>query len=265
LLLVNSSNWTASTKAQFAFKLWKATLIVNVGTYVSVPHHHSRNSNIMSAKDARLEANNEETARSIPSKSELSSSKSSHRAPRINNGRIIILSGPIGAGKSTVAEALVASSNTPIVYIEGDTFWHFIKNRGKEPITSISRAGAGRIIMKSMMLAALPYARGGFETIVDFTIGPWFLGLFKAWIKDTLVDYIILCPSEEVCAERTALRDEGAKHDHELYDAFNNLGDFEKYAIRKDEASPAELAAQIREGISGGMYKLDFTNIKDSN
>jgi hypothetical protein len=152
----------------------------------------------------------------------------------LENGRIIILSGPLGAGKSTVAKALVNSSTAPTVYIEGDTFWHFIVNRGTG--APKSRTTMARIVMKSMMLAAIPYARGGFETIVDFSIGPWFLGSFKPWIKDVHVDYFILCPSEEVCAEQAGLREEGAKHDHELFVAFSELGEFEKYAIRNDDA-----------------------------
>lgn len=117
--------------------------------------------------------------------------------------------------------------------------------------------------MKSMMLAAIPYARGGFETIVDFSIGPWFLGLFKPWMKDIQVDYFILCPSADVCAERAGLREEGARHDHELFFAFNELRDFERYAIRNDDADADELARKIREGVTSGEYKLDFSKIVD--
>ena len=39
---------------------------------------------------------------------------------------IIILSGPIGSGKSTVAQELIPSSPAPVVYIEGDKFWFFL-------------------------------------------------------------------------------------------------------------------------------------------
>jgi chloramphenicol 3-O-phosphotransferase len=36
---------------------------------------------------------------------------------------IIFLSGPIGAGKTAVAKALLPLLPAPLSYIEGDTFW----------------------------------------------------------------------------------------------------------------------------------------------
>ena len=40
---------------------------------------------------------------------------------------VIFLSGPIGAGKTTVAKALLPLLPAPLAYIEGDTFWSFIR------------------------------------------------------------------------------------------------------------------------------------------
>jgi hypothetical protein len=173
-------------------------------------------------------------------------------------GGIILISGPPGAGKSTVAREFVKSSKVPTVYIEGDTFWHFIITGGASKPKS--RATNSRLVIKSMMLAALPYAKGGYQTIVDFSIGPWHLELFRAWIKDTSFKYVILCPSEATCAERAASRAEGRVPDYSLYHglhaAFCELGDFEKYAIRNDGADPATLAESIRDGVASGMYNL---------
>lgn len=117
-----------------------------------------------------------------------------------------------------------------------------------------------------MMLAAVPYARAGYDTLVDFTIGPWFLGLFKEYIKEIPFEFVILCPSEKVCAERAEGRREGAMKDYpgDLHLAFSDIKEFEKHAIRDDEASPKELTAQIRDGLDKGVFKLDMKEIKES-
>jgi len=184
----------------------------------------------------------------------------SKQAANESSGRIILISGPPGAGKSTVAKELASSSAVPTVYIEGDTFWHFIVKNGTPNHPAKPRKAMSRIVIKSMMLAALPYARGGYEVIVDFSIGPWFLDLFQDYLKETPLEYVILCPSERVCARRAASRKDGAMPDysqyHELHEAFSNLGDFEKYAIRDDVESPAELAATITRLICSGACRL---------
>ena len=46
-------------------------------------------------------------------------------------GSVIMLSGPVGAGKTTVARELIALLPGPISYIEGDTFWSFIAKAEK--------------------------------------------------------------------------------------------------------------------------------------
>jgi predicted kinase len=175
-------------------------------------------------------------------------------------GGIILISGPPGAGKSTVARELAASSTVPTAYIEGDTFWHFIVKGAAAAKQPKLRKKNSRIVIKAMMLAALPYARGGYEAIVDFSIGPWALDLFQAWLKETPFDYVILCPSEAVCAQRAASRTEGAMPDYtpyrELHAAFSALGPFERHALRHDEAGPTTLAARIRAGVAAGAYRV---------
>jgi adenylate kinase family enzyme len=67
---------------------------------------------------------------------------------------VIFLAGPIGAGKTTVAKELLPLLPAPLSYIEGDTFWSFIKKGG---------SGGMReqfpVLVRSMTAAAIPFAR----------------------------------------------------------------------------------------------------------
>jgi len=168
---------------------------------------------------------------------------------------IILLSGPVGAGKTTVAKELIAATSHPLVYIEGDTFWSFIAKGG-------AAQGMGknfRTIMSSMTAAAIPYATAGYEVIVDFSIPPWFLGGAHAVVKrfGTPLDYVVLRPSEAVCAARAAARPEGTISDYTSYrDLYSTFDDAARYTISDDEASAGGVAQRIRDGLTAGTFRV---------
>jgi hypothetical protein len=163
----------------------------------------------------------------------------------------------------------VDSSPSPVAYVEGDTFWHFIvKSEGVAPKAKVRMHNA-RIVMQAMMATAVRFARGGYETVLDFTIGPWFLQYLPPTMQDVPFDYVILCPSEAVCAARAGARGEGQMPDYapyrELHAAFSAPGAFERHAIRSDTADAKELAAQIRAGLATGTYRVDPATFVGAN
>lgn len=80
---------------------------------------------------------------------------------------VVMLSGPVGAGKTTIARELVAISPPPLSYIEGDEFWLvFVKPDAKPQHERF------RLLMRSPTAAAAPLARGGYEVLPDFLF-PW--------------------------------------------------------------------------------------------
>ncbi len=168
---------------------------------------------------------------------------------------IVILSGPVGAGKSTVAKELIASSPAPLAYIEGDTFWSFIaKGEAKH-----RRELKFKMTMTAMTTAAFPYALYGYEVILDFSIPPWFLETAQKVVKarDVPLDYVVLRPSEAVCAARAAGRAEGAIADYTSYrELYSSFDEAERYTIRDDASDATVVAARIREGLNAGKFRI---------
>lgn len=80
---------------------------------------------------------------------------------------IIFLSGPIGAGKTAVAKALLPLLPAPLSYIEGDMFWSFINKGGERGLRDNFP-----VLVRSMTAAAVPFARSGFRVLIDFSIPP---------------------------------------------------------------------------------------------
>jgi gluconate kinase len=164
---------------------------------------------------------------------------------------IIFLSGPIGAGKTTVAKALVPLLPAPLSYIEGDTFWTFIKKNGER-----SMRDDFPVLVRSMTAAAIPFARSGYRVLVDFSIPPIFVDKARTILKEVPFDFVLLRPSFEVCAYRAATRQEGAIADREMLKNF--YARFEEGSIEPicdDDADPDSLARLIADGLSQGRFR----------
>lgn len=117
---------------------------------------------------------------------------------------LIVVSGPPGAGKTTVAQALSHLFDLSAL-VPGDQFFAFIDqgyiapwispaHRQNQVVTEAAGAAAGRL------------AAGGYTVIYDGVIGPWFLETFRAATRAPLLHYAILLPPEPVCLERVRSR-----------------------------------------------------------
>ena len=162
---------------------------------------------------------------------------------------VIFLSGPIGAGKTTVAKALLPLLPAPLSYIEGDTFWSFISKDGARDNFLV--------LIRSMTTAAIPFARSGFLVVIDFSIPPTYVDTARKILKEVAFDFVLLRPSFAVCAERAASRKEGAICDRVLLQNF--YARFEEGTVEPiadDTTDPESLARRIADGLKQGRFRV---------
>jgi predicted house-cleaning noncanonical NTP pyrophosphatase (MazG superfamily)/predicted kinase len=163
---------------------------------------------------------------------------------------VLILTGPPGSGKSTVAQ-LVAERITRSVHLESDLFFHWIVGGYVEPWLPESH-DQNTFVMRLVGDVAAAYAEAGYFTIVDGMLLPdWFYvpvtnALTSAGLN---VATVILRPSLEVCLERASSRPERPLVDRavieKLWNEFDDLSDLDAVAIDNAKQTPDETAEQL--------------------
>ena len=126
----------------------------------------------------------------------------------MKKGRIIIITGSPGTGKSTISSILAKESNmSKSVNMQTDDFYHYLSKGAIPP--HLPESNKQNLVVIEAFLeaakryarggAAKRYARGGYDVIVDGIVGPWFLEPWKALAQeDYEVHYIVLRASMEI-------------------------------------------------------------------
>jgi hypothetical protein len=177
-------------------------------------------------------------------------------------GRVLIVTGPPGAGKTTVSR-LVADAYERSVHLLGDTFWDCIARGWIAPWEPASRE-QNAVAIGALAAAASRYARGGYETVVDGIVGPWFLDEFVAGLREgpplLEVHYAVLRPSAEVAWARASTRSGDALVDAgpvtAMYDAFAMLGPYERHVVDSSALHATATALRVLELVEAGLLAL---------
>jgi dephospho-CoA kinase len=172
-------------------------------------------------------------------------------------GELIVVTGPPGAGKSTVARVLTETFS-PSALVTGDDFFGFVRAGWIEPW--LPEAGRqNEVVLTAAAAAAGHLASGGYTVVYDGVVGPWFLPLFAAATGLAELGYVVLLPTEELCVTRVSTRSGHGFTDtdaaREMHRQFDRADVEARHVLRDPVASPAAVATAIRERLARGTLR----------
>jgi adenylate kinase family enzyme len=185
---------------------------------------------------------------------------SSGTQPAAASGTVIVLTGPPGAGKSTVARVL-ADSLPFSVHLHADDFWHYIRQGRIAPYLPQAHQ-QNQTVIDALAQAASAYAAGGFQVICDGIVGPWFIDVFRiaATARGIPLHYVILRPDQATALHRAVNRTDHALTDPEpirsLHRQFTDIGGYENHVLDSTRLSPQATADTVLHGLAEGTYHL---------
>jgi cytidylate kinase len=176
-------------------------------------------------------------------------------------GEVTILTGPPGAGKTTVAELLAINASVPTVHLTTDLFYRSIRAGFVLPFLPQAQR-QNEVVIEAIVGTVVTFARGGYDVVVDGIVGPWFLPPFRAAAEreHLAMSYVVLRPGLHVTLSRATERDDTELRDVDaitgLHAAFAQLGDLEDHAIDTGNLDAEQTAAAVRSLLAAGKYRL---------
>lgn len=174
----------------------------------------------------------------------------------MKQGRIIVLTGPPGTGKTTTS-AIVAkeSGMEKSVHMHTDDFYQYL-SKGAIPPHLPESNEQNLIVIEAFLEAARRFVSGGYEVIVDGIVGPWFLEPWLDIVQEGCeVHYIILRADKEETVERAVRRIKLGRETNiglveAMWGQFQNLGAYESYVIDTTNCSVQDTVSMIKEKIA---------------
>jgi len=175
---------------------------------------------------------------------------------------LLILTGPPGAGKTTVG-AIIASESPLSACMPSDWFWTTIVN-GHIPPWERAADVQNRAVIRAATAAGVRMANAGFMVVLDGIFGPWHFEPLREELGQctAAVNYAVLRPDSDTCLvrargrvlespqHRDALTDEGPiRH---MWDQFRHLGPIEQFVIDNSAIDPRATAILLQKRMVAG-------------
>ena len=180
----------------------------------------------------------------------------------MNQGRIIVITGSPGTGKTTTASIVAKESDMDkSVHMHTDDFFHYL-SKGAIPPHLPESNEQNLVVIEAFLEAAKRYARGGYDVIVDGIVGPWFLEPWKALAQeDYEVHYIVLRASKKETMKRAVERsklDRKTKIElvETMWEQFSGLGIYESNVIDTTTFTIKDTVSAIKERVACGTSLL---------
>jgi hypothetical protein len=147
------------------------------------------------------------------------------------------------------------------VHLDADAFWRVIEQGYVAPWLPESREQNDTVI-DVIAGAAVGYASGGYDVVIDGIVGPWYVEAFLGVVRESTVavNYVVLRPSADVAMARALERPAPALTEQEpitkMYDEFSDLGEYERHVVDSSTMSAEETASRLADDLERGRFRL---------
>ncbi len=186
--------------------------------------------------------------------------------PDVDPGSLLILTGPPGAGKTTVGR-IIAGASSRSACISADWFWTTVVNGHIPPWTGAADH-QNRVMIRSAAATGVRMANAGYTTVLEGIFGPWHFETLRAELAECRVpvNYVVLRPGIDACLirarhrvlegdeHRDALTEEGPiRH---MWRQFSDLGGSESHSIDSSDLDARGTALLIQQRIGSDVFRF---------